>query len=90
MPTPSPFVFRCVVFLHICCLFVLTPNAASTSMSIYVQPRDLIDRMLDGPISLYLDGTIESSTPRLLQEAIASAETNWCHVYLNSPGGNLI
>lgn len=65
-------------------------TSALAQLSITVLPLSDIERLAESPTSIVLEGEIDADSPRRLKQAISGVTAPWIHVYLSSPGGNLV
>lgn len=59
-------------------------------MSIKVVEEDIFYKILGAPTSIYLSGTIEKNSPKKIKEVLNKHKNEYIHIYIDSPGGNLI
>lgn len=64
--------------------------ATAAPMTITIERKSDIDRMIEAPTTIFLTGNIEADTPRRLREALKGVKDPWVSVVLDSPGGHLI
>jgi hypothetical protein len=80
---------RKLFFGIIASLALSMANAAS--MSVRVERPDLYKLMNQNSAwNIFLDGEIDSTTPKRVAEALAKTGSDGADVYINSPGGNLL
>lgn len=87
------FARMCSVCMAVCWGASLAPVALAQSvsglLSITVAPRTQIDRAIEAPHFIFLDGPIDPDAPRRLQRVLDQLGGGMAYVELNSPGGNV-
>lgn len=65
-------------------------QTGSRLLSITVAPRTQIDRAIEAPHFIFLDGPIDPDAPRRLQQVLDQLGGGAAYVVLNSPGGSMV